>query len=229
MKRSNPCNGRFLAVTFGGALALVVGLWSTAGTSRAQESAPAPALTPEKAAAYVALAKEEVELAVQQRLFTMLAEERHGRSEAAQKEAKGELAKWEADLSRELQARSAEALKKLDEATQRRQAFEDANKLAGPPRPEVLTGWRPWLLGAEEVVYLQRIDQRLGLLQSELASLQETQRLYVLELQTNNTPDDVSRVSWMLEGSNRDMRDLQRQQSDLQLKKLEFRALRAGH
>lgn len=196
------------------------------GEAGIDTATPPAGLPPEKVAAYAQMVQEEVESGVQQRLWTVLSEERRGKSDAAQRAGQADLARWELGLAREFQERASAALARLQEVAKRRTEFERVNRLGPASQTETLAGLKPSLLVAEETVYLERLDQRLGILTEELGWLQETQRLYAVQLQTNNTPDDISRISWLLEDSNRIERDLQRQQSDLQLKKLEFRARR---
>jgi hypothetical protein len=208
---------------------LTVWLASRSAMNAAEEGVKEPPSSPspaEKVASYSQMLQEEIELGAQQRLLTVLSEEHQGRAEIADKAGNAELSRWESELSKDLRARAAVALGKVTALGKQRREFEEANKLGPAGQPEVAAALRQSLLSLEESVYLERLAQRLGSLQQELNDLHETQRVCLLQMQTNNGPDEAYRLNWLLESSHRTVRDIQRQQTDLQLKQLEFRAMK---
>jgi hypothetical protein len=81
-------------------------------------------------------------------------------------------------------------------------------------------------LHSEEAAYLERIDQRVRAIQTELAVLSAESISYAERLPTNNVASDVYQLSAALEQNRRLTRELVKEQAELELRVLEFRALR---
>jgi hypothetical protein len=183
------------------------------------------ALTPEEQAQYNRLTRGELELSTQHKLLTELADEHARRAETA-KAISLDQSRWEILRAQELRVRSSQVLTELNEMTKERLAFEKAN--AAPAAPMAGQGAvQPGrALTVDELAYVVRLDEHLLRLRQEVVTLSEaTQGLYA-ELQTNNTVEVMQKVSARLDENAKQVRDLEREQALVELKKLEFRALR---
>ena len=70
------------------------------------------------------------------------------------------------------------------------------------------------------------VDARLEQLHEELAVAIRDTRVLSMQIGTNKTPEDIGTLSLVLGDSQRFVKELQREQLDLELRKLEFRAIR---
>ena len=190
--------------------------------------APAPAkrraLTPQQRAEYSALTTGETELNAEIKLLAELVELHVSRAEEASRAGAAEKSLWEGLLAQEFRARSASLLAKLNDTTKQRLAFEAEQMApadAGHPGGE---NTRP--LNANEFEYLSRLDQRLLQVREEMAAINETTKTLYAELATNSTSEAVTRISSLLDDNAFRGKTCEREQADLELKKLEFRALR---
>ena len=84
----------------------------------------------------------------------------------------------------------------------------------------------PGGLGPDDLIYLSSLQERLSRVQQDLAAALEVGNAHSMDLLTNNTPENVARVSFLTELNSRVLRELEREQADLELRKLEFRALK---
>ena len=78
----------------------------------------------------------------------------------------------------------------------------------------------------DEIVFLGKLDEMRMAVQQELAATIEAGRLSAAQLRTNTGAYDFSRVAAVLQDNGNAVRQLQKELSDLELKELEFRALR---
>jgi len=180
-------------------------------------------LTAENRAEYNRLAKAEVELNARLRVLGELAQEHFQRAEES-KAGAPEKSRWETDLAQELRDKSSVVLGQLNELTKQRLAFESAHAPGQPPTLGVLDDQKA--LTPDEFAYVTKLEERLLRVRQELIATDQAARAFYAELQTNNTPEDMQRISLRLDENARLGRLWEREQSDLELKELEFRALR---
>jgi hypothetical protein len=159
-----------------------------------------------------------LELNLELRFFKDLAQEHRERSSRAKVDAKTELSDWEANLTREFEARAAAAEKTLSEINP--SGTSETNRIKGSTAnlTNHLTG--------DEIVYLDRIQERLSQVDQELGNAMETSKAMAFQMQTNNVVDYGVVLSNGMQENARDIRNLQRERADLELKQLEFRAMR---
>ena len=81
-------------------------------------------------------------------------------------------------------------------------------------------------LNADELAYVTKLDERLLRVRQELAATAEAAKNLTMQLQTNATAQAVGRVSVLLGENSLHARQWVREQSELELRKLEFRAIR---
>lgn len=194
--------------------------------SPAPESAQTKTLSPEDLTQYVRLTRNEMELQVQLKLLSSLSDEHLKRSEDASRANASEKTKWENDLAQELRDKGSVLLSQLNELSKQRLAFESTR---GQPSSSALgTGAlnqaKP--LTPDELAYVTKLDERLLKVRQDLAQAVAAGRDLSSELQTNVTAETVGRISLRLEQNNRLEREYEREQSDLELRVLAFRATR---
>lgn len=209
-----------------GAVCLLVALASFAADPEPAASSAAAAVQPgDEQARYLAISKREIELQTQLRVLTELSQLHTGRGEAAQRANRQDLAGWERELSREMSDRAAQTLTQLASVTRERAGMEDA-KLVVVPLAASLS--RTNTVNPEEAAYLAKLHERMLATEQELTGLANLGRQFVAELQTNTLPQDIERISLQLEGNGREVRQVQKEMSDLELRRLEFRAARSS-
>lgn len=204
----------------------------------AQETAPPPTtpppaaesprtgpLNPEDSGRYVSLKIEETRLETQVKLLTELADEHQKRSEVAKFE-KPEIEKWESARSQELRDRVLAAGRQLNEAIKARLAFEEAHLAPIVPLVSIGALGSAGSLNPNELAYVTRLDRRFNVVTAEWLSAIESGRNYAVQLGTNRVPEEAERISFLLNESSRQARELEREQADIELRRLEFRALR---
>jgi hypothetical protein len=207
-------------------------------SSQAQDSTPAPvAAAPATEApkiatasaddeAYVALLKSEVELNTQFKLLTNLAQEHRKRAEDASAASQAQKTLWENELAKELGDKSDASLKQLNEATKQRQAFEQAHKNAAPSSSGLNTATADTRVNSQAVEFFKKVNERLDRINQDLLAARQYAGTYAAQLQTNKMPYDYQQASAVFEENARKIKQLEREQSDLELRKLEFEALR---
>ncbi len=187
-------------------------------------AAKAASLSDADAAVFARLKKAQFELSTKIAVLSELAEEHAGKSE--NKTEPPQKADWEKQLTRDLRDKVAAATKELGVVAKQVSAFETAHGIVGPPTL-VFSALRPaGALGPDDLIYLSSLQDRLFRVQQDLTTALDTGSAYSLELLTNNTPENVARISLLNELNGREVRDLEREQADLELRKLEFRALK---
>jgi hypothetical protein len=165
-------------------------------------------------------------LETQTKVLNGLAEEHLSRSTDPARAGSPEKNRWEADLAQELRQKSAALLAQLNEATRQRLAFEAAH---GPIAAAALGKGAlddTKAASPDEFAYLYKVDERLLRVRQELEAVQNASKGFYAQLATNTTAEAVGRVSLLLEENGKQARQWEREEADLELRRLEFRALR---
>jgi len=144
-------------------------------------------------------------------LRDMLQEHQRRAAELTQKN-QSEKAKWETDLVNELQEKSARIQKNIDQGSQAGSATNDVKVAAG----EV----------DDQLVFVSTVEARLEQLRQELSAARQDSVVLSIQIATNKVPEDIGAMSWASGDNQRLIKDLQKEQLDLELRKLEFRAIR---
>lgn len=172
---------------------------------------------------YLSLIQREAELKAQHRLLTQLSELHTGRAEAARNASQSDLSAWENELVRDLTSRATKISTELATQAKERASMESSAPLGA--LSSGVAGSRTNATYLEAAAYMAKLQQRMSETEEELAAVAELSNLFVSQLQTNNTPEEVSRISFQVDRQTREMRNLKRELSDLDLRRLEFRAL----
>ncbi len=181
----------------------------------------------EDLAYYAALNRQEAELNSQLTLLGDLEQEHRKRAAEAGKAEQAAKATWETDLAQELADKTSALKKQAEELSKQRLAFEEAHKPLSPAVHGLRSRMTVSGQNPDEVAYLAKLDEKLWGLQQELNALQDEGNNCAVQLTTNNVPQEMARISGLLEENGRRLRQLQKEQSDLELQKLQFRALRS--
>jgi hypothetical protein len=195
------------------------------GASAREAEAPKIAATSADDEAYAALMKNQLELSAQSKLLSTLAQEHRKRAEEAAKPDQAQKALWENDLVKELSDRSEALLKQLDGVAKHRLAFEQAHKNAAISvggRNAATTAARP---SPQEAEFIGKLDERLGRVTQELLTARQNANAYAEGMRTNSIPYGFERAAAAFEQNSRDIRQLEHELSELELRKLEFQAL----
>jgi hypothetical protein len=152
-----------------------------------------------------------VGLNAQALLLKELAEEHQKRAAELTQQSQNEKAKWETDLVNELQEKSARLQKSIEQ--------------------EALPGLGTNILKAaaevdDELVFVSTVETGLERVRRELSAAIEDSRVLAMQIGTNKVPEDFAGLSLVLTENQRLVKELQREQFDLELRKLEFRAIR---
>jgi hypothetical protein len=177
----------------------------------------------DQAAYYATLNQRVLEFKTQANLLNHLAQELKKRAQEPGSEH-GPKSQWEDALAKELADRAAAILPLLSNASQERLAFEQAH-----PDLLVLRNIQSSATGgshADAIIFLGRLQERLASVQQEIAQYLEAGKHYSAELLTNNTPQQVLQTSALLQANSDAVKRLQREVFDLELRRLEFQALR---
>lgn len=181
-------------------------------------------MTTDQRLQYAEAARTELELGAQLRLLAELAQEHLDRADDAANSANPQKSQWETDRAQELRTKSAAILGRLNQATQERLNLETTHAPAPPPVFGLLADTKA--LKPEELEYLLKLDERVLKTRMEIAALEEAAGKLHADLSTNSTPEVSWRFSLLFEENARRGLQLEKELSDLELKKLEFRALR---
>jgi hypothetical protein len=156
-----------------------------------------------------------VALNAQAALLKELAQEHQMRAADSARSNQTEKVKWETELANELQNRNARLAKAIEELTGQQSAVLGTNNASLKS-----------VEGDEEAVFLARVEERLLQINQDLMATLDQARTFGLQLATNKSPENLQWMSFMVEDNQRYVRQLQKEQFDLELRKLEFRALR---
>jgi hypothetical protein len=204
--------------------ALGLGAWLASPQDARPEDAPkAAALSVDDRAQYSVLNKAELRLDTEVKLLTELAEEHLKRSTDPVRSGSLEKVRWEADLAQELRGKASSVLGQLNEVTTQRLAFETAHGAAAAGLGALEEGKA---LNVDELAYVAKLDERLLRVRQELVATAEVAKNLTMQLLTNTTAQAVGRVSVLLGENTLHAAQWAREQSELELRKLEFRALR---
>lgn len=175
---------------------------------------------------YASLVRTEIEAGAQQRLLAELAQLHAQRAADMDRSNRTDAANWERGLARELEERASAVLRDISNIARDRMALEESQKLSNNAlfSATPLTGTNAPDLNS--LAYLARIEEQLSNISQDLAKLADDGREAAAQLQTNNAPEDVWRISRSLQDNRREFRELQRDRAMLELKKLELRALK---
>jgi hypothetical protein len=149
-----------------------------------------------------------VALNAQALLLKELIQEHQKRATDSTQKNQGEKAKWETDLVNELQEKSAQVQKSVDQAT----PPSTTNVKAAPNADDPL-------------VFLSTVEAGLDRVRQELSAAIEDSRAISMQIGTNKVPEDFAGLSLALAENQKAVKDLQKEQFDLELRKLEFRAI----
>ncbi len=191
----------------------------------AGDSTPAQPAAPDPAAYYVALNRRLIELKAQSDLLSQLAQE-HGQRASQAAGDQAARAQWESDLAKEFSEKSRGLAVLLNDARKERLEFEQAHPevLASVPANSPAAG-RP-ARSSDELAFMGKLEERLAAVQREIAGAIEVGQTYSAQLRTNTASADFSRIASLLQDNASQVRQLQKEASDLELKRLEFQALR---
>lgn len=206
-------------------VALLAALPVLAALAQATNDVVSPTAPPEDRARHTALSRREFELNTRLKLLTELGQEHLARAEAARTARAEDLAKWEGDRSKELMSRAAKELNEMNAVVKQRTALEDAKRIIIPDPFEDAT-FKTNSVTPAEAAFLAKLQERTWELERDLNATLDAGQNYALQLQTNSSPDEIGRVSLELEANGRQLRILQRELFELELKRLQFRALR---
>ncbi len=208
-----PISFLWLSLGIGGFLA--AGLVPGAAADAAKTDTPSMDVKAEVAK----LQQREIELTAQFALLKELAAQHRQRADAANTANQRDKSKWEGELARELADRVDRTTVQLEEVMRQRLTAEESAKLAaGPATPEAPD--------RDEAAFLARLDTQLWRVEQDLKAALETTKGFNAQLQTNSTPEHVLRVSFLVQENNTLIRYLERDRSELELKALQYRALK---
>lgn len=175
---------------------------------------------------YAILNRRVIEFKAQSNLLGQLAQEHRKRAGETPRDQDAK-AQWESELSKELDDKSLAFAGVLNNVRKERLAFEQLHPELVTP---LLTNCLPRVTSPrnpDESAFIEKLEARLAAVQQEIAETMEAGRVYTAQLQTNTSSSDFSRIASLLQDNSNAARQLQKEASDLKLKKLEFRALRA--
>jgi hypothetical protein len=200
------------------------------GTSVAPNLTVTNAATPGKptsdpAAYYATLNRQEIEFTARLELLNQLAQEQKKRADDAPPE-QAPKAQWERSYSKELADRAAATLVLLNNTTKDRIAFEQKHpNFTSPFLPSSTSGVTNSFNSIENA-FLAKLAERRGAIEQEIAASIEAANLYAAQMATNTGAYDATRLSSLMQDNGYYLKQLQRELFDLDLKNLEFRALR---
>jgi small-conductance mechanosensitive channel len=151
-----------------------------------------------------------VALNAQALLLKELIQEHQKRAADSTQKNLSEKAKWETELVTELQEKSGRVQKSIEQVSQSASATNDL-KAAGDVD--------------EQLVFVSTLEARLEQLHQELAATIEQSRVLSMQIGTNKSPDEIGSASLVLGENQRLVKELQKELLDVELRKLEFRAI----
>ena len=150
-------------------------------------------------------------LHAQASLLKELVQEHQQRASDLTKNNQSEKAKWETDLVAELQQRSAQIQKNIDQGAQTGSAT-NVLKAAGGSTDD-------------QLVFESTLETRLEQVGQELSAAIEDSRVLSSQIATNKAPENLEGMTFVLDQNQRAVKELQREHLDLELRRLEFRAI----
>ncbi len=153
-----------------------------------------------------------VALSAQALLLKEMVQQHQARAVELTQKNESEKAKWETELVNELQERSSRVQKSIERMSQPQSTGKDVKGAGGDVD--------------DELVFVATVEGRLEEIHHELDAAIEESRALSAQVATNNTPEDIGAMSFVLGDNQKLVKDLQKEQLDLELRKLEFRAIR---
>ena len=117
-------------------------------------------------------------------------------------------------------------LKQFNEATKQRQAFEQAHKNAAPSSGSLNTATADTQVNPQAVEFMSKLGERMDRVNQELLTVRQHSYDYAEKMRTNTLTYDFQRAAAEFEQNARKIQQLEHELSDLELRKLEFQALR---
>jgi len=217
------------AITTVAILCAIAGAQDSVQPLGATRGAPgnAAAATPnaDQAAYYTTLNRRFIEASAQFDLLNQLVQEHRKRADNASGGQPGK-SEWESALAKELSEKASALASSMDETGKERAAFEQTNPAfvaSLVPNSPVGATNGPSL---DELSFLGKLESTKAALQQELASAMETGNLYSAQLLTNTGSYEFSRITSQIQDNGYVIKQLQRELTDLELRNLEFRALK---
>ena len=201
------------------------GMMIAGAVAYGQAAAPS-ALSAQVVTRYAELVRTDCEMGAQLKLLNELADTHNKRAAEARQANKTDQATWETEVAKQLQEKAAALATATAPAKKERAALEEVHKelsvslLANTPA-DVTSGYT-----SSEMAYLDKLEERARFADQEAAAIVESRRLYSQQILTNTVAEDIYRLNVLLEQSNREVRLLELERANMELKKLEFRALR---
>lgn len=179
----------------------------------------------DQAAYYATLNRRFLEASARLDLLNQLGQEHRKRAEDTPRDQAAK-SQWESDLAKELSEKASAVTSSMEEIAKERLAFEQSNRTLVasmvPNSPAGATNGP----SIDELSFLAKVESRKTALQQELTSATETGNLYSAQLLTNTGSYQFSRLTSQIQDNGYVIRQLQRELADLELRNLEFRALR---
>jgi hypothetical protein len=143
-------------------------------------------------------------------LKEMLQEHRRRAADLTEK-GQGEKAKWETELVNELQEKSGRLQKGIDLTSQRWGRATELKGAAG----EV----------DEQLLFVTTVEARQEQLRLEVAAALEDGHALAMQIRTNKVPEAFAGLSWVLDQNQKFVKELRKEELDLELRRLEYRAI----
>jgi hypothetical protein len=171
------------------------------------------------------LTRRIFELNAQFELLSQIAQEHKRRAEDLPRDQAPKV-QCEIEFARELETRAASILTNLNNTGKERTAFEQAHpNYAGPGLPNPFAGLTNGPT-PDEIAFLGKLEDRAVDLRRQIAETIEAGRIYAAQLRTNTASYEYARIASFVQENGNAVRQLQRELTDLELRELEFRALR---
>jgi len=178
-----------------------------------------------QASYYATLNRGVLESNAQLEFLRLLVQEHKKRAEEAPRDQPAK-AQWESELVKELGEGESTILKSVDDLSRQRVEFERAYPtLAGSLATNYVEGATNGPSPAE-ISFLAKLEERRAAVQQEWSTMVDAGTLYSAQLRTNTGSYEFSRLSSLIQDNGNTVRLLQKELSDLELRGLEFRALR---
>jgi len=181
-------------------------------------------------AADTILNRQVIEATARFELLNQLAQEHRKRAEETPRD-QGRY-QWESELAKELGDRASAILSLLNQPSKERLASEPAAPdltVVSPPNSVTGATHGP---SPEEIAFLEALAERRTTVQQELAAAGVAANLYAMRLATNNSNNsyesstEIANIHYLMRDNGYSVKQLQKELFDLELKNLEFRALR---
>jgi hypothetical protein len=143
-------------------------------------------------------------------LKEMLQEHRRRAADLTEKE-QGEKAKWETELVNELQEKSVRLQKGIDLTSQPWARTNEVKGAAGDVD--------------EQLLFVTTVEARQEQLRLEVAAALEDGHALAMQIGTNKVPEAFAGLSWVLDQNQKFVKELRKEELDLELRRLEYRAI----